>query len=67
MVQPLAGVEPGDALATELLGYCREHLANYKVPRSVDFRDELPRHPTGKLYKRILRDEYWGDRSSRIV
>ena len=67
VVQPMAGVQAGDALATELLGYCREHLANYKVPRSVDFRDELPRHPTGKLYKRILRDEYWGDRSSRIV
>lgn len=67
VVQPLVGVEAGDALATELLGYCREHLAGYKVPRSVDFRDELPRHPTGKLYKRILRDEYWGDRSSRIV
>ena len=67
VVQPMAGVESDDALASELLAYAREHLANYKVPRSVDFRDELPRHPTGKLYKRILRDEYWGDRSSRIV
>ncbi|WP_420443337.1 acyl-CoA synthetase [Candidatus Poriferisodalis sp.] len=67
VVQPIAGVEASDALASELLAYCREHIAGYKAPRSVDFRDELPRLPTGKLYKRILRDEYWGDRSSRIV
>ena len=37
----------------------REHLADVKCPRSVDFRPELPRHPTGKLYKRLLKDEYW--------
>ena len=67
VVQPAADAAADDALASELLAYCREHLAGYKVPRSMDFRDELPRHPTGKLYKRILRDEYWGDRSSRIV
>ncbi len=67
VVQPVASVTADDDLATELLGYCREHLAGYKVPRTVDFRDELPRLPTGKLYKRILRDEYWGNRSSRIV
>ncbi|WP_419552778.1 acyl-CoA synthetase [Candidatus Poriferisodalis sp.] len=67
VVQPFAGVEASGALASELLAYCREHIAGYKMPRSVDFRDELPRLPTGKLYKRVLRDEYWGDRSSRIV
>ncbi len=42
----------------ELIAYCREHLADVKCPRSIDFRDELPRHPTGKLYKRLLKDEY---------
>ena len=47
-----------DALAKELIAYCRSHLADVKCPRSVDFREELPRHPTGKLYKRILKDEY---------
>ena len=47
------------ALSAELIAYCREHLADVKCPRSVDFRDELPRHPTGKLYKRILKNEYW--------
>ncbi|WP_419865160.1 acyl-CoA synthetase [Candidatus Poriferisodalis sp.] len=67
VVEPVAGVEADDALATELLAYAREHLANYKVPRSLDFRDELPRLPTGKLYKRVLRDEYWSERSSSIV
>ena len=43
----------------ELIAYCKEHLADVKCPRSVDFRPELPRHPTGKLYKRLLKDEYW--------
>ena len=46
-------------LAGELIRYCRSHLADVKCPRSIDFREELPRHPTGKLYKRILKDEYW--------
>ena len=59
VVQPEAGLEPSDELARELLAYTEEHIARYKVPRSIDFRDELPRLPTGKLYKRILRDEYW--------
>lgn len=48
-----------DALAKELIAYCRGQLADVKCPRSVDFRAELPRHPTGKLYKRLLKDEYW--------
>lgn len=47
-----------EQLADELIRYCRDHLAHYKCPRTVDFRDELPRHPTGKLYKRLLKDEY---------
>ncbi len=59
VVQPEVGCEPGAALATELMAYAGEHLARYKAPRSVDFLDELPRLPTGKLYKRILRDDYW--------
>jgi acyl-CoA synthetase (AMP-forming)/AMP-acid ligase II len=59
VVQPAVGVAPSDELAAELIAYCRDRLAHYKCPRSVDFRDELPRHPTGKLYKRLLRDEYW--------
>ncbi|RMH70131.1 MAG: acyl-CoA synthetase [Actinomyces sp.] len=54
-------------LERELIAYCREHLADVKCPRSVDFREELPRHPTGKLYKRLLRDEYWKGHESRII
>ena len=54
-------------LAAELIAYCRQHLAGIKCPRTVDFEAELPRLPTGKLYKRILRDRYWADRKSRIV
>ena len=42
-----------------LKAFCRESLADLKCPRSIDFRAELPRHPTGKLYKRLLKDEYW--------
>jgi acyl-CoA synthetase (AMP-forming)/AMP-acid ligase II len=45
--------------ADELREHCAAGLAGFKVPRSVDFEDELPRHPTGKLYKRLLRDPYW--------
>ena len=47
------------ALEKELIAYCRSQLADVKCPRSIDFREELPRHPTGKLYKRLLKDEYW--------
>jgi len=59
VVQVAPGAVAGPELAAELIAYCREHLADVKCPRSVDFREELPRHPTGKLYKRLLKDEYW--------
>jgi long-chain acyl-CoA synthetase len=67
VVQPAPGVVADDALAAEILAHARAHLANYKVPRSVDFLAELPRLETGKLYKRLLRDRYWGNKDSRIV
>ncbi len=67
VVQLQAGTEPSPELEQELLAFAREHLAHYKCPRSVDFVDELPRLPTGKLYKRLLRDAYWGTKDSRIV
>ena len=62
VVQPKsmpANEEEARALEKELIAYCRSQLADVKCPRSVDFRAELPRHPTGKLYKRLLKDEYW--------
>jgi long-chain acyl-CoA synthetase len=67
VVQAMPDVETGDALEAELIAFCHEHLARQKCPRSVDFEAQLPRLPTGKLYKRHLRDRYWGDKKSRIV
>ena len=67
VVQAMPTETPGEALAGELIAFCREHLAPMKCPRSIDFIDELPRLPTGKLYKRVLRDGYWGERQSRIL
>ena len=67
VVQLIDDGEAGDELARELIEYCRAQLAKYKCPRSVDFVDELPRLPTGKLLKRKLRDRYWPqDTVSRI-
>jgi acyl-CoA synthetase (AMP-forming)/AMP-acid ligase II len=62
VVQPVempADEAAADALAKELIAFCRSQLADVKCPRTIDFRTELPRHPTGKLYKRLLKDEYW--------
>jgi len=67
VVQPMPGIEPGPALERELIDFCRQHLAAFKCPRTIDFETELPRLPTGKLYKRLLRDRYWGEGTSRIV
>ncbi len=63
----MVGAEGDEALAEELIAYARERLAAYKGPRSIDFERELPRLPTGKLYKRLLKDRYWGEKNSRIV
>jgi len=59
VVQVVPGTPPTDHLAAELVRHCRDRLAAYKCPRSVDFRDDLPRTDAGKLYKRQIRDEYW--------
>jgi long-chain acyl-CoA synthetase len=67
VVQPMPGIEPCTALAEELMSFCSQSLSRQKVPRSIDFEAELPRLPTGKLYKRLLRDRYWGGKTSRIV
>jgi long-chain acyl-CoA synthetase len=58
-VELVEGYAPSDELEVELIAYVREHLAGYKAPKSIDFEQQLPRHPTGKLYKRLLRDKYW--------
>ena len=66
-VQLMEGVAADDATAEALIAYCHEHLARHKCPRSVDFEAELPRLPTGKLYKRLLKDRYWKDHGNRIL
>lgn len=58
VVQLAPGVEGNDALARELIDFCRARIAHIKCPKALDFRDQLPRHETGKLYKRILKAEY---------
>ncbi|MBA4863496.1 acyl-CoA synthetase [Streptomyces sp. PSKA54] len=61
IVQPVDRAAAGADLEAELLAHCRAALATYKCPRTVDFVDELPRDPNGKLYKRLLRERYGGD------
>ena len=62
VIEPAPGQAPNDDLAAELMAYARERVAHYMAPRSIDFIEEMPRLPTGKLYKRVLRDAYWQDR-----
>ncbi|MEE9609196.1 MAG: acyl-CoA synthetase [Myxococcota bacterium] len=59
VIEPEQGTGSGAALADEILDFCRDKLAKYKTPRSIDFIAEMPRDPNGKLYKRKLRDPYW--------
>jgi long-chain acyl-CoA synthetase len=67
VVQLVPGQTAGPELEAELIAYCQQHLAKLKCPKSIDFDPALPRLPTGKLYKKPLRDRYWGDKKSRIV
>jgi long-chain acyl-CoA synthetase len=57
----------GPGLAEDLIAWCRDRLAHFKCPRSVDFVPELPRSDTGKLYKRMLRDAHWPGHNSSTV
>jgi fatty-acyl-CoA synthase len=62
VIEPAPGVAPTPDLAAELLAFARTKLAHYMAPKTVDFIEEMPRLPTGKLYKRLLRDQYWSER-----
>ena len=59
VVQPVHWEARGAVLAGTLMDFCRAHLSHYKCPKSIDFDRQLPRHETGKLYKRELRKRYW--------
>ena len=66
VIQVMPEIETSDDLVQELISFCHERLSRQKCPRSIDFEDELPRLPTGKLYKRSLRDRYWRDHKDSI-
>jgi long-chain acyl-CoA synthetase len=59
VIEPAEGLEGDDELAREILAFCADKLAKFKTPKSIDFTNEMPRDPNGKLYKRKLRDPYW--------
>lgn len=63
VIETIPGVDGGDDLTAEIFGWCEGRLAKMKTPRSIDYADELPRDPNGKLYKRKLRDPYWEGRT----
>jgi acyl-CoA synthetase (AMP-forming)/AMP-acid ligase II len=68
VVKAVVSLHPGQQVTEQaLIDYCREHLAKYKCPTSVDFLEALPRNPTGKILKRDLRAPYWADRASQVV
>ncbi len=67
VVQLTEPASAGAELEAELIDYCRNHLASYKCPRTVDFSSELPRDPNGKLYKRLLRERYWEGHDTRLL
>ena len=66
VIQPMNWAEAGDELSDELMAFARDNISHMKTPRQIDFMQELPRHQTGKLYKRLIRDAYWG-KTSTIV
>jgi long-chain acyl-CoA synthetase len=67
VVQLMPGTPDSAETAQALIAFCQQHLARMKCPRSVDFIDQMPRLPTGKLYKKPLREKYWAGHRSRIV
>jgi long-chain acyl-CoA synthetase len=56
-------IEPGNR---DIIAFAREHIAHYKCPRTIDFANSLPRLPTGKIQRRLVRDPYWADRDKSI-
>ena len=66
-VHAIVVTQPGTQLSeSEVIDYAREHLASYKIPRSVSFLDEIPRTGSGKILKRVLREPWWKGRTTRV-
>ena len=66
LLELIPGEMGNDALTENILAFAKERLAKYKLPKSIDYIDQLPRLPTGKLYKRILRDKYWENQQRQV-
>ncbi|WP_337110330.1 acyl-CoA synthetase [Prescottella equi] len=67
VVQLVDSSDAGDEMVADLLAHCAGHLARFKIPRSIDFQEDFPRLPTGKLYKGPLREKYWSGHASRLL
>ncbi len=67
VVQPIHWEDAGPELEAELIEFCRDNISHIKCPKTIDFEQELPRHPTGKLYKRLLKDRYWEGHKTGIL
>ncbi|MNJ47682.1 Long-chain-fatty-acid--CoA ligase [compost metagenome] len=66
-VKAVVVLKPGARLdESQVMAYCAEHLAGFKKPRSVDFIDELPKNPNGKVVRRVVRDGYWKNSQRKI-
>lgn len=67
VAQAVITLKPGrQATAAELIDHCRKHLAGFKVPKSIEFADALPKGGTGKILKKVLREKYWAGRERRV-
>ena len=66
VVQLKPGIDPSSSLAEDLMAFCRDHLPGFKSPKSIDFVDDLPRLPSGKIQRRLVREPYWAGRSKQI-
>jgi len=67
VIQLVEGISADEHTSATLMAFCADHLARHKCPRSIDYEAELPRLPTGKLYKRTLKDRYWHSHNSGII
>jgi fatty-acyl-CoA synthase len=67
VIQPLDWDDAGEPLTASLRGWCEERLAGFKLPRTYDYMEQLPRLDNGKLYKRALRERYWAGRESKVI
>ena len=62
VVQLKPGFTPSDELSDELIAWAKERLPHFKCPRSIDYADDLPRLPSGKIQRRVVRQPYWEGR-----